>query len=516
MTGRRAIAAVLLAAGVLGTALPPAANAQAAPYVPLDDPAYGYVNALMARGKLTSLSAIERPYPADALATAAADTAALGPVARGWARALAARARLYLATASGSGFGGAIALEPAVTAVSSSRREPMLPDRDAALRPALSARAAIALGPVVAVGRLRADAVLRDDPEYTGRAEGTLPHRMEEGYLAARWRLAEVAIGRTSRDWGPPGIGGLQLSGSPYSFDHLYGRIGNERLRLQTLAARLDDGPGLYAPVVRRYLTMHRLAGRWKGLEWAATESYVYSGAGRRVSLALSNPLIPALATHYLNDETGNVSAALDLLWRSGHGILAVQAMLDDYQFESGNPGDDEPPSYALSMLAEGLPLWREHRAFASYTRVTNLTYRTVDPGDLYMVRGVSMGRALSDHDELRVGAELAFGPLFPIRVYAAHRRQGSGDYRTPFPAMEDYARTPTFLSGDVARITRLAVAGRGSLGAAIGMEADIGYDRVREPHPVPAPAGRLTTLEGGPSGTVRLTWTPSWLRARR
>lgn len=516
MTGWRVPAASIVVAGVLACGSAPRASGQAAPYVPLDDPAYGYVDALLARGALRALTAIERPYAADAIADAATDTAALGTVGRAWARRLRERALLYLANRPGRAAGAMLALEPGLAATTSSRRDLMLPDDDRTLLPSLSVRAAATAGPAVAVARWRADAALDHDPEYTGRTTPTLPGRVEEGYLAARWKYAEVAVGRTSRDWGPPGMGGLQLSDAPYSFDHLYARLGTDRLRLQTLAARLDDGPGLYDPTVRRYLTMHRLAGRWRDLEWALTESYVYSGPGRRVSLALSNPLVPAVATHYLNDETGNLGAGLDLLWRPhAGGVFAVQAMLDDYQFESGNPGDDEPPSYALTLSAEGVPLQGEHRAFASYTRVANLTYRTVDPGDLYTTRGVGLGRPFSDYDELRAGAELALLPMLPIRVYAAYRRQGHGDYRAPFPPLDQYATTPGLFASPVMRITRLAISARGVLGVGFGVDADVGYDRVRESRRVLAPMGGSTAVRGGLAASVRAAWAPRWLRIR-
>ncbi|MHB1223866.1 MAG: hypothetical protein ACYC2G_07465 [Gemmatimonadaceae bacterium] len=518
--GGSAASNLVAAAMAIASALPlaaGAASAQGAPYVPLDDPAYLYVDALLARGGLRSLTALERPYPADALAAAAGtDTISLGEVGRAWARALVGRARSYLPARSARPreLAAALAVEVELAASRSARREVMLANRDAAIRPAVAVHGALTSGPVVAAARWRADASLADDPEYTGPRGGEMPGRMEDAYVGARWSRAELVVGRLSRDWGPPTVGGLQIGSAPYSYDHLYGRLGTDRVRLQTVLARLDDAPGLHAPNVRRYLAVHRLAGRWGDLEWAATESYVYSGAGRRPDLALSNPFLPAIATHYLNDETGNLSAAVDLLWRSPVGLLAVQAMVDDYQFESGNPGDDEPPSYGLSLVADGLPLAGEHRAFATYTRVANLAYRTTDPGDGYTVRQVGLGRAFSDYDELRVGVELALLPMLPVRAYVAHRRQGGGDYRLPFPDVADYGVTPSFLATPTTRITRTAVSAGGTLRGRLGVEGDVGYNRLRGPGVVLAPAGRRTIAADGLAGTIRLSWTPGWLRA--
>jgi len=64
---RRAVF-VFVAAAFL--AVPSAARAQASAYVPLDDIAYTYVDALMARGMLHELSTLERPFTERALRVA--------------------------------------------------------------------------------------------------------------------------------------------------------------------------------------------------------------------------------------------------------------------------------------------------------------------------------------------------------------------------------------------------------------------------------------------------------------
>src|SRR6267378_2432108 len=61
-------AGVLLAAAFL--AAPLSARAQASAYVPLDDIAYTYVDALMARGMFHELSTLERPFTERALRVA--------------------------------------------------------------------------------------------------------------------------------------------------------------------------------------------------------------------------------------------------------------------------------------------------------------------------------------------------------------------------------------------------------------------------------------------------------------
>jgi hypothetical protein len=52
---------------LFGFAWPLALHGQASAYVPLDDIAYTYVNALMARGMFRELSTLERPFTERAL-----------------------------------------------------------------------------------------------------------------------------------------------------------------------------------------------------------------------------------------------------------------------------------------------------------------------------------------------------------------------------------------------------------------------------------------------------------------
>ena len=65
---RRAI--LLLGALWCVVAGPTSAAAQASAYVPLDDIAYTYIDALMARGMFTDLSMLERPFTQRALRVA--------------------------------------------------------------------------------------------------------------------------------------------------------------------------------------------------------------------------------------------------------------------------------------------------------------------------------------------------------------------------------------------------------------------------------------------------------------
>jgi hypothetical protein len=516
---RRRAARALLALSAL--AMPLSLRAQASPYVPLDDPAYAYVDALLARGHLDGLIALERPYSVAALRAALAAAPEPDGVPGGWARALRQRLALHdtrpsPAPDTAPALHGVLALGAFATGESSARRELMLADDEAGAHPGAHLRVAAATGSVVVGARLVADQRLREDPEYDGVQDTRIAGRVEEAYVAGQWRFGELFFGRLARNWGPAGLAGLQLGDDAYSYDHLFARLGTERLRLMTVIARLDEAPGLYDPLVQRFLSVHRLAARWGDVELAATETYVYSGAERGFEPGLANPLAPVLLPHY-NDEDldGNVSFGLDVLWRSPVGVLAAQGMVDDFQFERGTVTTEEPASYGVTLSAEGVPLVGQHRAFASYTRVTNLTYRTGNVGDSYIVQGVSIGRGASDYDEVRAGLDLALLPAMPLRVYGARRRQGEGDYRLPFPAPEEFAETPSFLAGRVSTITRVGVSGAGTLGAGVAVDVDAGFNRVSGFGQAYTLGGLRALAGSGFAGRLRVTVEPSLLRRR-
>lgn len=517
--GRPGVGAI--GAGALLALAAARVGAQASPYVPLDDPAYAYVDALLARGELRALTALERPYTAEVLRRAAAGADSAGPTG-GWVRALGRRVALYESGRpaapgdSAPALHGYVGVRLTATAQTSGRRELMLADDEGGVHPGAALRLGAATGNVAIGARITGDQRLMDDPEYDGKKDGGIAGRVDDAYVSGQWRFGELFVGRTARNWGPPTLTGLQVGDYAYSYDHLFARLGTEKLRLMTIIARLDDRPGLYDPRVQRFLSVHRLAGRWRDLEIAATETYVYSGASRGFEPSLANPLTPVLIPHYNDaDRDGNVSFALDLHWRTPVGTFAAQGMVDDVQLERGAATTDEPASYGLTVGAEGLPLAGAQRWFASYTRVSNLTYRTGNTGDSYIVHGLSLGRGSSDYDEVRVGLDLALLPAMPIRAYVARRRQGEGDYRLPFPAPEENAATPGFLAGRVARTTRVGLSAAGELARGLALSADVGYNAVRGFDQAYAIDGAVPLAGSGVAGRIRLTLDPSLLERR-
>ena len=460
----------------------PAGGAQATAWLPLDDPAYLLVDALIARGQLRALSAIDRPYTTGELrrALAGVDTTATSRTLVAWVREIDVALRRFeprrdsLPAARMSVY----ALGSAQTMAAG---DPMREHRGATAEPGAGIRLVVGAGPAVAGARLQLDNRLKRDPDFGGSKLRGVAGRTEDAWVAGQWRYGHLFFGRQQRNWGPYTLPGLQLGSHAYSWDHVAGRLGTERLALTSIIARLDPSAG--DTTRERHVAMHRLSTRVGAVEIAASEAVVYGGVGRGTELAYANPLSLLQLAQYNEGRDGNVSYAADVAWRPRHGgVVAAQLFVDDVQIDRCDPACAEPPSYGVTATVEGMPLAGDQRWFAAYTRVSHLAYRTPQPWERHASFDVSLGRATSDYDETRAGVDIGVRQLPPLRLYAAYRRQGEGDYRDPFPQPDRYAETPAFLAGTPVRTLRVALHGgavrwRGRL----GIVADVGFNVVRD-----------------------------------
>jgi len=516
-SGRRALFGLVALTVTSGIA-----RAQSPVYIPIDDPASQLVDALVARGALPSLSAIERPYGAAAVrdavdsALARADRAAVPLAAprRWFVQASRAAARYAGPGVSADSslartrVAASAEIDPFFTAQTTGHRELMIGDKPGGGYPGADIRFALGAGNLAAVSRLRLDRSLRADPEFAGKKDRATAARMEEAYLGAQWRYVTLVSGRVSRSWGPAPLDGLQVGSYADSWDHLYFRLGVPALNLTSIVARLDDitlGPD---SVAQRYFTAHRVAARWRGFDVAATEAIIYGGRARGFEPSLANPASLLDLAQYTDHQSLNVSYGLDAAFRTaGRGLYAAQFLVDDFQVDNCGTNCTEPSSLGLTLVAEAVPTGTSARAFGSYTRVNNLTYRAPNVWERYTYLGVGIGRGQSDYDELRAGLELAPPLGGPFRLYAATRRQGEGDYRLPFPRPAQYAATPAIFAGVVEHVHR--VAAQWSTSGRIALTADVGYDWTRNADHA---AGRT---RNGIVGRARITLDPAVIYSR-
>lgn len=505
------IRALLASVALLAASTP--AHAQRVAYIPLDDPAMATIDALVARGALRGLSSLDRPYYAAAVRDAAA--AALGDSSggtlagpRAWYEQARAAGERYAGRAMQPG-DASLELDPFFTAQTTGHRELLLGTPDRSVEPGADVRFALDAENIGAVARMRIDRALKRDPEFAGKKDRSVAARMEEAYIGGKWRYVALVTGRVSRNWGAGPLDGLQVGTYADSYDHVYLRLGTDAVNLSSIVARLDDmtlGPD---SVAQRYFTAHRLALRWRHLDVAASEAIVYGGRARGFEPSLANPMTVLNLSQYDAHQSMNVNYALDLALRTAaHGMYAAQFLLDDFQVDKCGTNCTEPSSNGLTLLAEAVPTGTIARAFGSYTRVTNLTYRAPNPWERYSYLGLGLGRGQSDYDELRAGLELAPPLGGPLRLYAASRRQGQGDYRLPFPVPAQYPTTPAIFAGVVEHVHRAGA--MWSTSGRIALSADVGYDWMSNADHVAARS------RNGFVARLRLTLSPAlrWSRS--
>lgn len=510
----------------------------ASPYVPLDDIAYRYIDALMARGELRTLSLLERPYTVSSIRMALM----LGPdrgsnssfnsssskarrepndeISNALLRSLATyEVQQEDARNDTSTFHARIGVGLYATAQTSGRRELMLADGQRSIEPGAAIRILLKGGPVVGMLRPIIDNRLNQDPEFSGKKDRVIAGRTEDAYLSAQWRYGEIFLGRMARNWGPPTLDGLQLGHYAYTYDQVAGRFGTDAVHLSSVFAKLD--PYIKSPGTpgeqdfQRYFTIHRIAAHRGSFEAAISEAAVFSGVGRSPDLSLINPVNIYLLSYRNERVEANFNLGVEFAWRTQSvGTYAAHVMVDDYQIDRGcTPICQKPSSTGLTLTAEGVPLGLtgtsfDPRWFASYTRISNLTYNNLTPSDHYMIDSISLGRGFSDYDEVRLGLDVLVRSA-PFHVYVAHRRQGQGDYRLPAPEPSTYTIVPEFLSGTVMTVNRVGVSGGTLLPLGFDVTGDLGANAITNvDHVLNVSATRF-------AGRVQVAWVPDRIARR-
>jgi hypothetical protein len=469
----------------------------------------------MSRGVLHGLSAVERPYLVTRVRIAVDSALATdeSPVIKSYLQALSVAIQRYELTAPGEDvrtrmpFRARATFDVFATAQSSDRRELMLSDTSNTVEPGTTGYFVMGGGHLAGSVRVALDNRLNHDPEFTGRKDRKIAGRTEDAYLSGQWKYAQVDFGRVGRSWGPIGFSGLQVGNDVYTYDHLYGRVGTDKFHITTVLARLENyvlSPGVESS---RYFSVHRLGVKRGRLEAGLSEGYLYTGVHRGLEFSLINPL-NVFGLSWRNERTdGNLNFGADAAWKTNRtGTYSAELFLDDIQIDKCDSICHEPSSYAVTLSADGMPLFGDQRLFASYTRVSNLAYHTPNVSERYASYGVGLGRGYSDYDEAKLGFDVALIPRVPLRVFVAHRRQGEGDYRNPYPAVADYGTTPGILSGIVWTVNRAAVSGAVAVGRDFQIDGEAGINQNKNRSHIIG--YDLTEFEG----RVRVAWIPRWV----
>jgi hypothetical protein len=449
----------------------------ASPYVPLAWWGTAYVEHLIARGRIADPTPLTRPFrQADLLrALEVTDSATLTAPEWGVVR----RLRAELERPGGErGPAARLDVHAGVAARSHARRDPLRPAGEGHGTASGGVALALLFGPVAVVTHPYFDTRLKWDPDYLGKKDRAIAGRNAEAYVSGQWRYGELFFGALDRNWGPPPLEGLLLSPSPYSYDHLSLSVGTANVRLEGLLTQLDDLPDTSGALNHRYLVAHRLVLRPRGrMTIALWEGTLLAGPGRQLEPWFANIFTLGLVAQYDQGSAPNNLLGLDVTTRLRGTQLFGSVLIDDIQVDKQSAGDQEPTSYGLTLGARGAAGPAAWTAF--YTRVANLTYRTPNPAEAVMRRGVGLGRNFSDYDQLTLRVSLLPVPGSLLTPEVTLLRQGEGDFRLPYPPVAAYDTTPAFLAGVVERTVRLALGARIDRGA-VSLAGDGGVHIVR------------------------------------
>ena len=437
---------------------PAAAAAQeASPYLPLSHWSTPFIEHLIAAGRIVDPSPLTRPFKVQEVVRTLEAVDSNVVTGSEWAVVKQIRADLVR---SMRGPSARMDMHAGVAASSHARRDPL---REAGTGHAtFSGGAALTLyfGPAVFVSHPYFDTRLKWDPDYHGKKDRVIAGRTAEAYLSAQWGLGELFFGSVDRNWGPRFTEGLLVSPSPYSYDHLDVKIGTNGVYLEGLVTQLDDITDTSGVASHRYFIAHRFVIRppWN-TTFALWEGTIVAGRNRQLEPWFANIFTLGILQQYDQGSVANNQLGLDVTTRIKRTQLFASVLLDDIQVDKSTAGDKEPPSYGFTLGAQGGIARFGWTAF--YTQVTNLTYRTPDPAEAVMRRGVGLGRNFSDYDQLTLRGSMMAGPGVLLEPEVTLLRQGQGDFRLPYPTVAQYASTPTLFSGVVERTLRLAVSGR-------------------------------------------------------
>ncbi len=324
---------------------------------------------------------------------------------------------------------------------------------------------------------------LKYDPEYIGKKDRFVAGRSDENYLIGSWKYFDVFFGAASRNWGPPEVQGLILSNAPYAYDHLFLRLGPQRLRLEMVATQLNDlyPWGNTTQPARRFLSVHRLVVTPSDrFAFSLSEAMLYADANavsRSFEPWYLNPLNLWILEQYQSKPTGNTLLGADFSWllRRPALRLAAQLYADDIQVDRVTQHDKKPEELGYTFNLTGGAFGGAASWSAFYTRVDALDYRTASNQEQYSIDSVGLARNHSDYDQYTLKVETAPQPQLLVGGELTFLRQGQGDFRIQYPPDSAFSDTLVLLTGIVERTLRLAVQANWTPVPGVNLSTDVG-----------------------------------------
>ena len=447
-------------------------------YLALDNWSYAYVNALIARGRLTDLSPLMQPYRRIDVAVAVLEAEREGRLTReelAWAALLKQELRREVEVLEGNEpqrvtFNGEFAA--GFEAVSQLHRDMLRSTGDAHFFPTLALRLYGAAPAVTAAIDFNWNNHYLNDPQYpNGRAMpprqcdpivDECAYRMDEAYVEVQLPYVRLFVGRMYRNWGLPEVYGYLISDYRYSYDHIGYRFGSDRVALSGLFGTFNDFQGDTA----HYMSTHRFDWTIRdNLTIAVGESAVWGGPDRRVDLSLLNPVN---AWEVTLSGNANLLGLAELWWRPFSNLLTYGVFMVD------NTSVDDEEEYdiesGLTQYAAGLgvqipmvtPVFGLR---ADFSIVNALAYRSrVAFWEYYTIgqAGWGIGLAQDRVDQVLVSLQGDWWP-YPgvlLRPYIQLLWKGEDDLTDPWPE-DAFTGRDRLLVGTIEKTIRPALAGQ-------------------------------------------------------
>lgn len=296
----------------------------------------------------------------------------------------------------------------------------------------------------------------------------------ERGYITAGGNGWRVHLGREYVHWGGGRSGGLLLSRTAGSLDHLLGAVTVGRFTLSAIHAFLD-------PARQRHLAGHRLTVRLpRDIRLGVGESVVYTGRG--LDFTYLFPVVSYYANQYNERGDDNVLVGIDIKVPVHRGVLLYgELLIDDFQYESDPPAPDRL-GYTVAAEALVSPAGRDLEIHMEYTFIDIFTYAHRDSLVTRYVAGNGaypenplLGSPLGpDADRWRFAARAAVHPRVVLGMEGNFVRRGDGNDLGEWGRGDD--PDPPFPSGTVIRENRYGVSLSVDLGSGSGFTAGGGW----------------------------------------
>ncbi len=453
-----------------------AASSYSSAYLSLGHWAYDYLDLLIARGRITSLAPMVRPYRRIDVAAAVLEAEAdrqLSRVEMEWAAAVKQELAEEVELVRGRrlqdiGLGGELAV--GAKALSQTHRDPLRPEGDkklfATIRFDLQGEAPGVAGAL----RLRWDNHYLNDPQFPdGRAIERRQcdpiiqecgYRVEEGYVELQLPYVRLFFGRMYRNWGLQSIDGLLVSDYAYSYDHVGYRFGSERVALTGLYAPFSD----FAGDTARHFSSHRFD--WMiadNLAISVSESVVYGGENRRIDFNLTNPVGIWEISGSPEGAERNALGQAEVWWRIFDDLVTYGAfMVDNTSVGDEQSGKSSGFVQYAGAVGVMLPTLASNLALRTdVTVVSSLAYRSrVARWQYYALDNIGLAHDKTDAIVVAVQGDWYLRSRLLLKPRLDLMWKGEADLTDDWPddAFTDYDR---LLVGTVETTVRPSLGGR-------------------------------------------------------